>query len=579
MKLRYIIFAMLGISALGTSAAQETKTVKLRLIETSDVHGSFFPYNFIERKETKGSMARVSSYVNKLRKQYGENVILLDNGDILQGQPTCYYYNYIATDKPNIVSKILNYMHYDAVAVGNHDIEPGHAVYDKWIGELNSPVVGANIINTATDQPYVKPYTIVERDGVKVAVLGMLTPAIPCWLAEDLWSGLRFESIEKSAARWVKYIKEKEKPDVMVGLFHSGWSGGISTSDYNEDAAQTTAQAVDGFDVIFFGHDHRVRATEEKSNSGNVVLCLDPSCNAMNVGDAQIELTVKDGKVIDKKVTGEVHDITEEPVDEKFVSHFSEDIEEVKQYVSKKIGELTKTMYTKDSFFGSSMFIDLIHNLQLKITGADVSFNAPLQFNASLKAGPVYMSDMFKLYRYENKLCVLRMTGEEIRKHLEMSYDLWVNTMKSPDDHIMQLDERNVSDMQKFGFRNMTFNFDSAAGIDYVVDVTKPDGQKVKILRMSDGKKFNPKKWYKVAMNSYRANGGGELLTNGAGIPKEELPQRIIYKSELDLRYYLAEEIKNQVTLTPSANNNWRFVPEKLVKPAIERDRKLLFGE
>lgn len=579
MKLRYIFFAMLGISALGTSAAQETKTVKLRLIETSDVHGSFFPYNFIERKETKGSMARVSSYVNKLRKQYGENVILLDNGDILQGQPTCYYYNYIATDKPNIVSKILNYMHYDAVTVGNHDIEPGHAVYDKWIGEMNCPVVGANIINTATDQPYVKPYTIVERDGVKVAVLGMLTPAIPCWLAEDLWSGLRFESIEKSAARWVKYIKEKENPDVMVGLFHSGWSGGISTSDYNEDAAQTTAQAVGGFDVIFFGHDHRARAVEEKSDSGNVVLCLDPSCNAMNVGDAQIELTVKDGKVIDKKVTGEVHDITEEPVDEKYVSYFSEDIDEVKQYVSKKIGELTKTMYTKDCFFGSSMFIDLIHNLQLKITGADVSFNAPLQFNASLKAGPVYMSDMFKLYRYENKLCVLRMTGEEIRKHLEMSYDLWVNTMKSPDDHIMQLDERNVSDMQKFGFRNMTFNFDSAAGIDYVVDVTKPDGQKVKILRMSDGKKFNPKKWYKVAMNSYRANGGGELLTNGAGIPKEELPQRIIYKSELDLRYYLAEEIKNQVTLTPSANNNWRFVPEKLVNPAIERDRKLLFGE
>ena len=119
---------MLGVSTFGKATAQEVKTVKLRLIETSDVHGSFFPYNFIERKETKGSMARVSTYVNKLRRQYGENVILLDNGDILQGQPTCYYYNYIATGKPNIVSKILNYMHYDAVAVGNHDIEQGHAV-------------------------------------------------------------------------------------------------------------------------------------------------------------------------------------------------------------------------------------------------------------------------------------------------------------------------------------------------------------------------------------------------------------------------------------------------------------------
>lgn len=579
MKLRYIFIAMLGFTALSGATAQETKTVKLRIIETSDVHGSFFPYNFIERKNTKGSMARVYSYVDKLRKEYGKNVVLLDNGDILQGQPTCYYSNYVATDRPNIVSKILNYMKYDAVTVGNHDIEPGHAVYDKWIKEMKCPVLGANIINTATNQPYIKPYTIIEREGVKIAVLGMLTPAIPCWLSENLWSGLRFESIEKSASKWIKYIKENEKPDIVVGLFHSGWSGGITTAEYNEDAAQSTAKTVEGFDVIFFGHDHRARKAEEKGPDGNTVLCLDPSCNAMNVGDAQIELKIKDGKVVDKKITGEVHDITSEPINEKFVADFADDIEDVKKYVGQKIGSLTSTIYTKESFFGSSKFIDLIHNLQLSITKADVSFNAPLQFNAVLKAGPIYMSDMFKLYKYENQLCVLRMTGEEIRNHLEMSYDLWVNTMKSKNDHIMQLDERNSSDMQKFGFRNMTFNFDSAAGIDYVVDVTKPDGHKVKIIRMSNGEKFNPKKWYRVAMNSYRANGGGELLTKGAGIPKDKLTERIEYKSELDLRHYLSEEIKKQGTLTPVPNNNWRFVPEKLVKPALERDRKLLFND
>lgn len=579
MKMKYLLTAMLGFAALSNTMAQETKTVRLRLIETSDVHGAFFPYDFIQRRETKGSLARVSSYVNNLRREYGRNVILLDNGDILQGQPSCYYYNYVATDKQNIVSKIYNYMGYDAASFGNHDVEPGHKVYDKWVGEVDCPVLGANIVDTKTGLPYVKPYTIIERDGVKVAVLGMLTPAIPNWLEEDLWSGLKFEDIRQSARKWIAYLRKNEKPDVIVGLFHSGWDGGIVTPQYMEDAVKATAEGVNGFDLIFFGHDHRVRRAEVKGPDGNTVLCLDPSCNAMNVSDAEIVITKQDGKVVEKTVTGDVKDITAEPVDEAYVNHFAADIEEVKAYVGKKIGSIAKTMYTRDSFFGNSSFIDLIHNMQLSLTKADISFNAPLQFNAQIKEGPVYMSDMFKLYRFENKLCVMRMTGEEILRYLEMSYDLWVNTMKQKDDHIMLLDEKNSTDMQKFGFKNMTFNFDSAAGIDYEVDVTKPDGEKVRILRMTNGEKFDPKKWYRVAMNSYRANGGGELLTRGAGIPKEELLSRKVYESELDLRHYLAEEIKRKGKISPKQNNNWRFVPESWAKPALQRDRELLFGK
>jgi 2',3'-cyclic-nucleotide 2'-phosphodiesterase/3'-nucleotidase len=170
------------------------------------------------------------------------------------------------------------------------------------------------------------------------------------------------------------------------------------------------------------------------------------------------------------------------------------------------------------------------------------------------------------------------MTGEEIRKHLEMSYDLWVNTMTSPDDHIMMIDTRTVNDNQRAGFKNMTFNFDSAVGIDYEVDVTKPDGEKVNIIRMSNGEKFEKDKWYKVVMNSYRGNGGGELLTKGVGLSKEEIERRIIWKSERDQRYYLIERIKREKTITPTAHNNWRFVPEDWAKPAIERDKKILFG-
>jgi 2',3'-cyclic-nucleotide 2'-phosphodiesterase/3'-nucleotidase len=171
------------------------------------------------------------------------------------------------------------------------------------------------------------------------------------------------------------------------------------------------------------------------------------------------------------------------------------------------------------------------------------------------------------------------MTGEEIRKHLEFSYDMWTNTMTSPDDHALRLNEGSKDDQQRTGFEYYTFNFDSACGIDYEVDLTKPNGEKVRILQMSDGQPFDEKKWYKVVMNSYRANGGGELLTRGAGIPKDSLESRVIFHTDLDQRHYLTQEIERMGTVSPQPNSNWKFVPEDWVKPALERDRKQLFGE
>ena len=141
-------------------------------------------------------MARICYYVNQLRQQMGKNVILLDNGDILQGQPTSYYYNFVATKKPNIAAEVINYMRYDAETIGNHDIEPGHEVYDKWMKEVKCPVLACNVINKKTGRPYTSPYTILHRDGVKIAIIGMLTPAIPNWLTEDIWAGLRFDDMD-----------------------------------------------------------------------------------------------------------------------------------------------------------------------------------------------------------------------------------------------------------------------------------------------------------------------------------------------------------------------------------------------
>ena len=414
---------------------------------------------------------------------------------------------------------------------------------------------------------------------MKICVIGMLTPAIPNWLNKSIWKGIEFEEMVSCAKKWVKYIQETEHPDLLFGLFHSGFNGGIKTDEYEEDATESVAKEVPGFDIIFFGHDHKVHNLWITNKAGKKVLCIDPSCYVKNVAEAEIELTYKNGRLTKKDIKGTIVNVEDEEIDQQMMTHFQSKIDAVKEYVSRKIGYFEQPIYTRESFFGNSAFTDLIHNLQLQISKADISFNAPLSFNATISAGNVTQADMFKLYRFENLMFMLRMTGEEIRKHLEFSYDMWCNTMTSPEDHALRLNDASTDDQQRTGFQYYTFNFDSAAGIDYEVDLTKPDGQKVRILKMSNGQPFDEKKWYKVVMNSYRANGGGELLTRGAGIPKDSLDSRVIWNTDLDQRHYLTEEIQKQGTINPQPNHNWRFIPEDWVKPALERDRKQLFGK
>ena len=144
---KIILFTIAVICMMTNALAQiATKTVRLKVIETSDVHGHFFPYDFMEKKDIKGTLVRANTYINKQREKYGDNLLLIDNGDILQGQPCVYWTNYVMPEDENLVASVINYMKYDAETVGNHDIEPGHKVYDKWIREVRCPLLGANIV-------------------------------------------------------------------------------------------------------------------------------------------------------------------------------------------------------------------------------------------------------------------------------------------------------------------------------------------------------------------------------------------------------------------------------------------------
>lgn len=563
-----LLWAFLSLSA-------TTREVKLKLIETSDIHGNFFPYNFITQQDWNGSFARVYTYVQQERQTYGDNLLLMDNGDILQGQPSAYYYNFMDTVSTHITAAMMNYMGFVVGNMGNHDVEAGHSVYDRWIKQCKFPVLGANIIRTSDGQPYLKPYEIIERDGIKIAVLGMITPAIPTWLPETLWKGLSFADMEQTARKWIPIIQEKEKPDVVIGLFHAGKEARTVAGKYREDASAEIAERIPGFDIIMMGHDHRRFCGKIANAQGDSVLLINPANNGRTVGDIEICLTVDRDKVVRKSIQGTLTDMDKLQPSQEFMAQFTPQYQAVKTFVSEKVGTFTETISTRPAYFGPSAFIDFIHSLQLDLTEADISFAAPLSFDAEIKEGDIRISDMFNLYKYENMLYTMELTGKEIKGFLEESYAIWTNQMQSADDHLLLLTERK--DGNGYTFTNPSFNFDSAAGIIYTVDVTKPAGEKVTIQSLADGEPFDLNKTYRVALNSYRGNGGGELLTKGAGIPQDQLKDRIVNATEKDLRYYMIQYIKDKKTLSPQPLNQWKMIPEAWTQKAAERDAKLLF--
>jgi 2',3'-cyclic-nucleotide 2'-phosphodiesterase/3'-nucleotidase len=269
--------------------------------------------------------------------------------------------------------------------------------------------------------------------------------------------------------------------------------------------------------------------------------------------------------------------------DQEFTARFSSQDKTIRNYVDKMIGTSTATMSSRDSYFGSSAFVDMIHSVQLAITGADISFAAPLSFDVEIRKGPVTVGDMFKLYKYENLLYTMTLTGEEVQKYLEYSYAAWFNTMKGPKDYLLKFltggDGKAVIKNGKAWLKNLPYNFDSAAGIDYTVDVSKPEGERIRIESFSDGRPFLKEKSYKVALNSYRGNGGGGHLTKGAGLSEEELRLRLVSSTERDLRYYIMQSIEEKKTIDPEPLNNWKVIPQEWAKAAAAREYTLLFGE
>ncbi len=529
---------------------QKKKEIRFTLIETTDVHGSFFPYDLVNKEFAEGSLAQIYAYVSQIRKADTSEVILLDNGDILQGTPVVYYANFIDTLGKHPLCKMMNFMGYSAATVGNHDIEAGHKVYDLYRSGLHFPLMAANAIDSTTNKPYFKPYTIIKKEGVKIAVLGLITPSIPNWLPEKLWSGMYFDDMVVSARKWVKIIQEKEHPDILIGLFHSGLNASYEGADpdakYNENASLLVAKEVPGFDAVFCGHDHKKKVFSILNNDSLPVLILNAGAHARNIAIANIDVKWNSAeKKYDKHINGELVPMRNVRPDSTFMKKFSPWFNAAKTYTQKEITTLGDSIIAKNALFGPSKFVDMIHQVQLETSGADISFAAPFSINAVIKAGPLTRADLFNLYRYENYLCTLSLKGDEIKNYLEFSTNLWFDTCLNSDGNYLLLSPEKNS-YSGIDLKNAYYNFDSGAGIKYEINPKGRKGHRVHIISMADGSKFDPNKIYTVVMNSYRANGGGNHLTKGVGLSKKELRKRLIHCTNTSFRDILGKWLQKQ---------------------------------
>lgn len=574
------IAAAFGFLMTGCHSGPRDGDYVIQLLTTNDVHGTYFDSTYVG-DGVRPSLCAVKTVVDSVRAVAGaDNVVFVDAGDILQGDNAAYYFNYVDTLSPHIYPRIASYMGYDAVTVGNHDIETGHRVYDRVARELEShgiPFLAGNAVRNDNGKPYFPLYKVFRKGGLKVAVLGFTNANMKNWLSERLWSGMTFESLVPLVQEDVDKVAARERPDVVIVAVHSGTGAGDGSM--LESQGMDLFKSLRGVDFVVCSHDHRPFVACNDS-----IGLINSGSHSRFVGHGTLRLTVDDGQVVRRAVSTELIPVDPHRVDAEMEVRFHGDYQAVREFTTREVGELKVEMRTRDAYKGMCDYVNLVHTLCLGCPPAQVSIAAPLTYDGTVKAGTLVYNDLFTIYPYENQLCVVTMSGKEIKDYLEASYNRWIVTASGPADHVLNIVRRDDprNGRKGWSFAERAYNFDSAAGINYTVDVTKPYGSRIVITTMADGRPFNFGETYNVAMTSYRANGGGGLLAE-AGIDTDTISERTVeyYPEIREILYdYLRKNrvIDSAVIGDPAVIGHWSFVPEKVAGPAIERDLELLFG-
>ena len=571
---RLLSLLILAVSCCGPKDGEYV----FRVLTTNDVHGRYFDSLYVE-DGVRNSLMTAAWTVDSVRTAAGkENVLLVDVGDFLQGDNAAYYYNFVDTTSRHVFARMAEYMDYDAVIVGNHDVETGHAAYDRLRSQLDMPFLAANAIRTDNGKAYFQEYTIVRRHGLKIAIVGFTNPGIPGWLSPELWSGMEFRELLPYAQEVVDRVAAKENPDVMIVAVHGGVGRG--NPQQIENPGMSLFQSLEGVDLLLCAHDHRPVVHDADS-----IALVNAGSHCKYVGQGIVNVTVKDGKVVGKSSDASLITVSPEKADVKMREAFAGDFAKVKEFTVREVGSLEMPLKTVDAYRGMSDYINLIHTLSLGCAPAQVSLAAPLTYDGVVPAGTVLYNDLFTIYPFENQLFVVKMTGKEIKDCLEYSYDNWIYTYDPSKPHLLKI--RNSSDprtgQKGWSFVGRAYNFDSAGGLIYDVDVTKPYGKRLNIKSFADGSAFDEAAVYNVAMTSYRANGGGGLLKQGAGIDTGNIGERVVARYP-EIREMLYDFIQEHGTITPelvgdpAVIGQWEFVPTTIAQKALDADMKLLFG-
>ncbi len=576
--------------------------VKLRILETTDIHVNLVNYDYYQDTKTdKYGLAKTATLIKQARAE-SKNSLLFDNGDLIQGNPLG---DYVAKEDPlqdgetHPVYKAMNLLNYDAGNVGNHEFNYGLDFLGTSLKGSNFPYVNANVYvddkdgNPDNDKNYFKPYeildrTVVDEDGeshsIKVGVIGFVPPQIMQWDKANLEGKVIAKDIIETANKFVPQMKA-EGADVIVAIPHSGI--GNVTQDGMEENATYDLSKVDGINAILFGHSHGVfpSATYEgiegvdlKKGTINGVPSVMPGSWGDHLGLVDLELELKDGKWNVTNTQASTRSILNADgtpaveADQAILDAVKEEHDATIEWVRSAVGETTAPINSYFALVSDDPSVQIVTNAQkwyvekyIKGTEYDgipvLSAGAP--FKAGTRANPDYYTDIpageiaiknvSDLYLYPNTLQAVLLTGADVKEWLEMSAG-----------QFNQIDPGNSEEQNLVNGDYRSYNFDVIDGVSYEIDVTQPskyDAEGVLVNENSsriknltfNGKAIDPKQKFIVATNNYRASG------KFPGVKNSE----IIVKSPDENRNVIIDYIMEKKTIDPKADGNWSFAPVK----------------
>ena len=534
-----------GIVVTPSNAKAAEEVVGINILATSDLHGRFVPYDYaINAPDNSGSLAQVASFA-KAMKSNMPNTILLDCGDTIQDNSSELFLN---EDLHPMIAG-MNEIGYDTVTLGNHEFNYGMDVLKKVMKQSKATVLGGNVYNP-DGTGIAKPYTIIERSGVKIGIIGMVTPNITRWDAANL-KGYKVTNPVDETKRIIAEIKDKV--DVIVAADHMG-----EASEYGVKGSgvEDLANACPDIDVIVAAHEHKAVEGAYYNN----VLTVENKSGGQTAAVIQIELKKDDNgkyKVTNRK--SELVELKKYQPDPSIVNSLSKYDEMAKKNANVVIGKLVGgDLVPADEIKGIAQvqlqetpMLHLINEVQTYYSGAQVSAAACFNLAANMKAGDIRRCDTALIYKFANTLYKLEMTGAQLKKYMEWSASYY-NTYKDGDLTI------------SYNPNIRAYNYDTFSGVNYEVNVSKEPGNRIEHLTYKNGKPIKATDKITIAVNNYRANSHlltyGSVFKEGEALPK--LLDKDIHGEIGGVRELIGDYIKNvkKGVIKPEVSGNWKIV-------------------